>query len=126
MFSSLFGVWQSVPYIFADFWYTRRGASPRGDLEVTRPYRVYLFLLATVPVLALTTNFVTLQRVYAVVGAFFLPVLALVLLLLNGPMAPAGHGLRNRWHTSVALAGVLFFFGVMGVREVFSRMGWSG
>jgi Mn2+/Fe2+ NRAMP family transporter len=53
VFSSLLGVWQSAPYFFADFLMLGRGRNTSRlegmDLAGTQPYRVYLFLIAFVP-----------------------------------------------------------------------------
>ena len=86
VFSSLLGVWQSVPYLFADLW-RLLGSSPNDDhpIDTRAPaYRWYLYALATVPMLGLWIGFARMQQGYAVVGALFMPMLASSLLLLNG------------------------------------------
>ncbi|MBX3628599.1 MAG: Nramp family divalent metal transporter [Nitrosomonas sp.] len=91
VFSSLLGVWQSIPYIFADTWLlasqsrshtAARGASFRIGLD-TSLYRRYMIAIAFVPMLGLFTSFQEMQKFYAVVGAYFFPFLAMALLLLN-------------------------------------------
>lgn len=89
VFSSLLGVWQSVPYLFCDVLRRARG---RGEVATTAPlYRGYLLALATVPILGLLTSFREAQKIYAIVGAAFMPLLAVALLVLNrrrnGPLA---------------------------------------
>jgi len=116
VFSSLLGVWQAVPFIFADLW--RRGGpvSTRG-----LPYRIYLIALATVPMLQVTVPLRQVQKAYAVLGAAFIPMLALLLLVLNGRRA-GEH--RNRVITVVVLTATLAFFlvaGFLGVRSTWSR-----
>lgn len=115
VFSSLLGVWQSVPYLFADAWSLLR--QPRSidgarDPVDTRgaPYRVYLVLLALVPMLGLFFSFREVQKLYTVIGAWFFPALALVLLVLNGRRAWIGESSRNRPVTTVVLLAVLAFF----------------
>ncbi|MEW6755539.1 MAG: Nramp family divalent metal transporter [Candidatus Latescibacterota bacterium] len=114
VFSSVLGVWQAVPYLFADLWrlLLRRGGQEGADPAVdTRslPYRAYLLGLATVPMLGLLMGFRQVQKLYAVLGATFIPVLALVLLILNGRRTWVGvHA--NRWPTAVVLLGTLAFF----------------
>src|SRR5690606_25773612 len=76
VFSSLFGVWQSVPYLFADLWRLLPRSGPRNEpVNVTgRAYRGYLLALATVPAVCLVgSNFRVMQQTYAVVGAIFVP-----------------------------------------------------
>ena len=55
-----------------------------------------------------------MQKAYALVGALFLPMLAAVLLLLNGRTAWVGAAHRNRPVTSVALLLTLGFFAAAG------------
>jgi Mn2+/Fe2+ NRAMP family transporter len=81
--SSLLGVWQAVPYIFADTWRIIRGRTRDPVSTNCRPYRLYLLLLASVPLLQVGHPFRQVQKIYAIVGAAFLPLLALVLLVLG-------------------------------------------
>lgn len=115
IFSSLFGVWQSVPYIFADFLRLVRQSNGSGESIVNTSswaYRGYLIAIATVPMVGLFVNFATIQKVYAIFGALFMPMLAFVLLILNGRTEWVGD-FRNRPITVVVLiatlAGFLFF-----------------
>lgn len=91
VFSSLLGVWQSIPYIFADTWLlaskprshtAARGTSFKIGLD-TPLYRGYMMVIALVPMLGLFTSFHQAQKLYAVAGAYFFPFLAIALLLLN-------------------------------------------
>lgn len=116
--SSLLGVWQSVPYLFADLWsLARHGVDDSRTRDpVDRraaPYRVYLLLLATVPMLGLLVSFREMQRLYASVGATIVPLLALALLLMNGRRAWVGEHV-NRPLTVLALIGTLVFFAALG------------
>ncbi len=120
--SSLLGVWQSVPYLFADCWrlLRRRDGAPLRDPVDTRsaPYRAYLVLIALVPMIGLFWSFREVQMLYTVTGALFFPVLAFVLLVFNGRAAWVGAAFRNRPATSVALAAVLAFFSWIGWQTV--------
>jgi len=119
VFSSLLGVWQSVPYLFADCWrlLMGHGRRPGSDAVDTKaaPYRVYLLLIATVPMLGLAFSFRDVQKIYTVTGALFFPLLALGLLIFNGRTAWVGE-LRNKPATVAALVAVLAFFGWIGSR----------
>jgi hypothetical protein len=117
VFSSLLGVWQAVPYLFADCWQLLRSdasvANPSTLARATvdtraRPYRVYLVSLALLPIIGLFHSFREVQKLYTVIGALFFPVLALVLLIANGRWISAEF--RNRPATVVALLGVLALF----------------
>lgn len=124
VFSSLLGVWQSVPYLFADIWRLFiRGPGPPASQEPgvvidtrSAPYRVYLLGIAIVPTLGLLMSFREVQKLYAVIGAMFIPMLALVLLILNGRRAWVGD-LANRKPTVAALVAAIAFFGWMAWRQ---------
>lgn len=110
MFSSLLGVWQAVPYLFADLCRVLGlSAVVPSKLEGSRPYRAYLLALALLPMLSLAFSFQTVQQIYAITGALFIPVLALALLWMNGRRAWVGAH-TNGPVTVVALIGSLLFF----------------
>jgi Mn2+/Fe2+ NRAMP family transporter len=119
--SSLLGVWQSVPYLFADLWGLLR---PRVGPErpavdtASRPYRAFLYALATVPMLGLAVGFSGMQKLYAITGAAFMPMLAAALLWLNGRWGPLAPGHRNRPLTTALLVLILAFFLFAGVHAV--------
>lgn len=124
VFSSLLGVWQAVPYLFADFLRMTRARSavtltPRVDTKGTA-YRAYLVALALLPLCGLGTSFRAAQKAYAVVGAAFLPLLALALLVAGGRWTEGRH--RNRPWTTAALLVTLAFFLWAGWLEVRRRI----
>ncbi len=124
VFSSLLGVWQAVPYLFADLWrlFLQRDRQELRDSAAdgssmlpvdtsSRPYRAYLYAIAIIPMLGFTAfNFVQAQWLYAVSGAAFIPMLALALLVFNGRRAWVGDAV-NRIPTTVILAATLALFG---------------
>ena len=118
VFSSLLGVWQAVPYLFADTWQlVRRPPYTTGkSLQVaaidtrSRPYRGYLVALAIVPMVGLLASFQEIQKIYAIVGASIIPLLALILLIFNGRADWVGREARNSVLTSVVLVAALAFF----------------
>ena len=55
-----------------------------------------------------------MQKVYALLGALFIPVLALALLILNGTEKWIGNRHANRPLTSVILVATLVLFLVFG------------
>ncbi len=123
--SSLLGVWQSVPYLFADLWRLLRSSEcPAGVAVDTRrlPYRGFLVLLGLTSIGGLFSSFVHIQKVYAVLGALFIPMLALTLLLLNGRSERVGADHRNSAANSAVLIASLILFlalGVLRVRQLF-------
>ncbi len=127
VFSSLLGVWQSIPYIFADFVMLRRGLVGRGqaavDLSRTVPYRVYLALMAVVPLPLLWMTVERAQLTYAVLGSLFMPLLALTLLLLNNRARWVGASMRNGWITNIVLVSTLLFFSYVAVLKAVQTFG---
>ncbi|MGA9575117.1 MAG: Nramp family divalent metal transporter [Lysobacterales bacterium] len=124
VYSSLLGVWQAVPYLFADLWGLLRGpvrekpgVEARVDTRSTA-YRGYLAAMTLLPMAGLFRGFGEVQKFYAVVGAWFFPFLALALLILNGRSAWVGKTYRNRPLTNAVLVAVLLFFGWIAWRAV--------
>ena len=130
VFSSLLGVWQAVPYIFADFWrligsgHDASADAARSGVDTrARPYRAYLLAIAFVPMLGLFFGFREIQRIYAVFGALFVPLLAVTLLLLNGRSDWVGHRFRNRPLTTALLTGTVVLFLYFGYRQLRAQLG---
>jgi len=122
VFTSLLGVWQGVPYLFADFLRLQRGRLPSSpgpaDLRGTRAYRSYLLALGVVPISLLWLKVQFVQYIYGIVGALFMPFVALTLLLLNNRVRLVGREFKNGWITNLLLAVTLAFFSYVGIREV--------
>jgi hypothetical protein len=120
VFTSLLGVWQSIPYLFVDLWQQIRvGVGNGRSVDANSlPYQMYLYAIALVPILGLAkVNFQLMMKVYAVVGAMFIPMLAVVLLLLNGRARFIGGRFSNSWPTTAVLIGALVLFLVVGLME---------
>jgi hypothetical protein len=122
VFSALLGVWQSLPYLFADFW-RLSGATMGAELERSRPYRVYLALLATIPLLLLRWPVQELQLAFGVTGALLLPMLAASLLVMNNRQAWVGAAFRNSPVLNTVLAATLLFFALVGYGEIRRLLG---
>ncbi len=115
VFSSLLGVWQSVPYLFADAWrlFVLRDTTKGGIIDTRAgPYRYFLWAIAFIPMAGLFMRFKEVQKLYAVIGSAFIPLLALVLLILNGRRDWLGR-LSNKIPTVAVLLAILVFFGGM-------------
>ncbi|MFT4646812.1 MAG: Mn2+/Fe2+ NRAMP family transporter [Planctomycetota bacterium] len=125
IFSSLLGVWQAVPYVFADYLrLLSKDASKASQpvSESSRSYRGYLWALAVIPLIGLHMPFKEIQKVYAIFGAAFMPLLAIALLIMNGRRDWVGD-LRNRWYTTLALLSTIIFFGVVGFYGLRNKFG---
>jgi Mn2+/Fe2+ NRAMP family transporter len=128
-FSSMLGVWHGVPYLFANFVqsYKQRQASASAapsvlsapeSLTHSRPYRLWLLVMCFVPMLLLVLGRpVWIVVLYAVTGAFFMPLLAGLLLYLNGLRRRMGQ-YCNSWRMQLALVAGLLLFGVLLLQEI--------
>jgi len=109
VFSSLLGVWQSAPYLFAECWRLLKGRS--SPVTTTMPaYRIFLVCIGLVPMIGLFLTFRQIQQLYALIGAWFFPVLAVGLLVFNGNARWVTAAHRNGPVTIVLLVAVLAFF----------------
>ena len=118
VFSSLLGVWQATPYLFAECW--RLGVRPSEAPVDTRsrPYRWFLLAMAIVPMIGLFASFREVQKIYTFVGAYIFPTLALVLIVFNSRAAWVGQRFKNHPVTIVILAGVLVFFTWLALENI--------
>ncbi len=136
VFSSMLGVWDGVPYLFADFVETFRRRRDRvtgrpgegktrrgGDVETGREkaavgphsvyYRLFLAFLSVPPLLlAFYGRPAWVGILYAVTGAFFMPFLAGLLLYMNNQGRWMG-ALRNGWGINALLVATLVLFLVL-------------
>ena len=76
-----------------------------------------------IPAAGLWINFARVQKWYAIVGAAFMPMLALALLLLNGRSQWVGREYRNSVWTSLLLAATLAVFAWVGWYEIRKELG---
>lgn len=116
-FSSLLGVWNGVPYLFADFVRMMRKKENRPDKPVSEKdpaYRAYLLWLTFPPMLLLFFGKpVSLVIIYGALGAMFMPFLAITLLwLLNKRV---GKGFKNSWASNIVLSICVILFGYLGI-----------
>jgi Mn2+/Fe2+ NRAMP family transporter len=121
VFSSLLGVWQGVPYLFADFLTMRRGCNVHQrqaiDYTKTASYRAYLIAMSIIPLPILFLSVKKAQLAYAVLGSLFMPLLALTLLLMNNRRSWVGERFRNGWIPNAVLSLVLIFFVYVGFTQ---------
>jgi Mn2+/Fe2+ NRAMP family transporter len=121
--SSLLGVWQGVPYMFADMYGILRKYSAGARKAVTEvtstPYRVGLVAIALIPI-----PFTFFDRplfvvvTYTVVGSLFIPFLAATLLYMNNRVRWDSPVKGNGWLANTVLAMVLIFFVAIAVRDL--------
>ena len=128
VFASLLGVWQSVPYLYADIYGVLKGLSVEtreGLTKVTStPYRLGLVFITLAPIpLAFTQAPLLVIVSYTVVGSLFVPFLAATLLYLNNKVAWADREVpHNSLATNVLLVVILVLFMAVGGQEAWGAL----
>ncbi|MGA5144464.1 Nramp family divalent metal transporter [Streptomyces griseoincarnatus] len=130
-FTSLIGVWHGVSLMFADFLARRRGERQAradelasGRRERSWAFRAYLLWLTFPPMILLFQDEpFRLIIIYGVLGAAFMPFLALTLLwLLNSSRTPREW--RNGYLSNGMLAAAGLLFLVLAVKQIWDQP-WS-
>jgi len=87
-------------------------------------YRAFLAVIACMPMIGLSprVDFSQVMKVYSIIGAWFMPMLALALLIMNGRSAWVGRKARNRPLTVAILTATLAFFAYVGWLETMGRI----
>jgi Mn2+/Fe2+ NRAMP family transporter len=121
--ASLLGVWQSLPYLFADYYGLMRGyPRPRRE-QLTRvgstPYRIALLFITAVAIpFAFIDQPLIVIRTFTIVGSLFIPFLAGTLLYLNNLRIPADSGVpANSRLTNAVLVLALILFAAVWASE---------
>lgn len=117
--SSLLGVWQGVPYLFSDFIHS---SGFTKTLKVNnlqnKYYNGYLLYLGLAPVLLLYFDKpLWVVIIYSIIGAFFMPFLAIILLILNNKKEWVGD-FKNPVLINILLILSILIFGYLCVVEV--------
>lgn len=116
VFASLLGIWQSLPYLFADYLGIVRNY-PRAEREqltavTSTHYRVVLLFITCVPIpFAFIDQPLFMIRTFTIVGSLFIPFLAATLLYLNNARIPPESGVpKNSSLTNAVLGSALVLF----------------
>ena len=122
VFSSMVGVWQGVPYLFSDTVNVRKNKTfhiSEGVIDVrSRNYLFFLFYLAVPPlVLLFVGKPVWVVIIYSVTGAFFMPFLAVLLLIMNNKFVWVKE-FKNNLFINLVLLAALVLFAVLCVTEI--------
>ena len=120
--SSLLGVWQGVPYVFSDFMQTwkKKDKTENGNNKslYNKNYYLYLLYIGLVPMLLLFFDRpIWIIIIYSIVGAFFMPFLAVVLLILNNKTDVVGE-FKNPTLINILLIVCLLLFGYLCITEI--------
>jgi Mn2+/Fe2+ NRAMP family transporter len=127
VFASLLGVWQSVPYLYADSYGILKKVPHAARQELTKvtsaPYRLALIFITLAPLpFAFTRRPLVIIVTYTIVGSLFVPFLAATLLYLNNRVrwtTPVPH---NHWTTNALLIAILVLFVLVGAQEVINAL----
>ncbi len=127
VFASLLGVWQSVPYLYADIYGVMKGLSVAARSEITkvtsRPYQLGLCFITLVPLpLAFTGAPLLIIVTYTVIGSLFVPFLAATLLHLNNRVAWTAEVPKNAMTTNLLLVVILVLFVLVGGQEAMGAL----
>ena len=123
VFASLLGIWQSLPYLFSDYYGLMRRYSRQERERLTSvtstPYRVALLFVTLVPIpFAFIDQPLIIIRTFTIVGSLFIPFLAATLIYLNNFKIPPDSGVpKNSMLTNVVLVFALVLFAVVGASE---------
>ena len=128
VFASLLGVWQSVPYLYADFYGIMKKVTPEERKRLTEvtstPYRIALAFVTFVPMaFAFTGQPIQVIVVYTIVGSVFVPFLAATLLYLNNRIRWTNAVPKNGWATNGLLLVILALFVVIWIDEIRRALG---
>ncbi len=123
VFASLLGVWQSVPYLYADFYGIMKKVTPEERKRLTEvtstPYRIALVFVTFVPMaFAFTGQPIQVIVVYTIVGSVFVPFLAATLLYLNNRIRWTSAVPKNGWAANGLLLVILALFVVIWIDEI--------
>jgi Mn2+/Fe2+ NRAMP family transporter len=123
VFASLLGVWQSVPYLYADLYGIAKKLPAAERARLTRvtsvPYRLALVFITLVPLpFAFMRSPIFIIVTFTIVGSFFVPFLAATLLYMNNRVRWTSEVPRNKWPANVLLAIILALFAVIGALEM--------
>ncbi|WP_042463416.1 Nramp family divalent metal transporter [Neobacillus dielmonensis] len=119
-FTSVLGVWNGVPYLFADFIRTVRHQDiPNEQLSRSKAYRFYVLWLTFPPMLLhIIGKPVALIIAYGALGAIFMPFLAITLLYLLNKKKYVGTVDRRQWVSNLGLGVSILLFVVLAVNEL--------
>ena len=123
VFASLLGVWQSVPYLYADLYGIVRKLPPQERQSVTRvtsiPYRLALLFITLVPLpFAFLGQPLFIVITFTIVGSAFVPFLAATLLYMNNRVKWASSVPRNHWAANLILIVILTLFLAIVAQDV--------
>src|SRR5690606_22646270 len=126
--AALLGVWQSIPYMYADIYGIVKKMPPEERRRVTKvsstPYRVGLFCVTLAPLpFAFSGRPIAVVILYTVIGRLFYQFLAATLLYLDNRVDWKSVVSRIGWLSNLLLVVILGVFMIVGVQELMEVLG---
>jgi Mn2+/Fe2+ NRAMP family transporter len=122
VFTSTLGVWQGVPYLFADFINQLQPITGEVDAR-SLTYRGYLLFLALPPMALLVLDRpVWVIKLYTITGGLFMPVLAASLLWMTSRTRHMGE-MRTGVVGLAGMVAALMLFVLLAVRQLMDLIG---
>ncbi|MBM7585377.1 Mn2+/Fe2+ NRAMP family transporter [Bacillus pakistanensis] len=124
VFTSIIGPWHGISYLFADFVriVRNKGKSIDNDEPISEKdpaFRIYLAWMTFPPMLLLLFNQpVAIVLIYGVLGAIFMPILSIgLLILLNSKRVDPDY--RNGKINNIVLGLIIMLFLYLGASELY-------
>lgn len=107
---SMLGVWQSVPYFFADGYYLlkKQPLKQNTSLTETKPYRYFQISMILIAMIFLIQKAQILLVLYSLFGSLFMPMVAISLLMLNTQKELGRY--KNHWLLNVFFVFVIVLY----------------
>jgi Mn2+/Fe2+ NRAMP family transporter len=123
VFASLLGIWQSIPYMFADVYAIYRGIpAAQREAETSTssvPYRLALLFITLVAApFAFLEQPVLIIIGFTILSSIFIPFVAATLLHLNNRVPWQGEVPRNSWVNNAMLMLILAVFLLVAGGEI--------
>jgi Mn2+/Fe2+ NRAMP family transporter len=116
VFGSMLGVWQSVPYLYVDYFHVIRKNQQLEKYEHSPLYLKVLLAMGSVPLISLVLNFETIQLIFSIFGSLFVPIMALSLLKINSKKILASE-FRYSIYSQIVLWIIIIFFCLLALNE---------
>jgi Mn2+/Fe2+ NRAMP family transporter len=115
---SMLGVWQSVPYFFADGYYLLKNQTVEQSTSYTNTpaYRYFQISMILVAMIFLVQKAQILLVLYSLFGSLFMPMVAVSLLMLNTKKELGQH--KNHWILNVFFVFVIVLYACIIVIEL--------
>jgi Mn2+/Fe2+ NRAMP family transporter len=115
---SMLGVWQSVPYFFADGYYLLKNKTLKENTSYTNlpAYKYFQVIMILFAMIFLVQKAQILLVLYSLFGSLFMPMVAISLLILNTKKELGIH--RNHWLLNMFFIFVIILYVCIIIAEL--------